>query len=139
MASITPGFFRDHSLLRNSITKNSFGSSVYGGTNEFSQSVRNRRRIYYSSKTIRAQILEEAVVSTDISSFEKQFQEIENGNAGKKTLKVLVAGAGIGGLVFALAAKNKGLDVTVRHLTKVEDVVPSCCTWHKMFMPCVGI
>eukprot|EP00245_Coleochaete_scutata_P014239 TRINITY_DN600_c0_g1_i1.p1 TRINITY_DN600_c0_g1~~TRINITY_DN600_c0_g1_i1.p1 ORF type:complete len:696 (-),score=179.34 TRINITY_DN600_c0_g1_i1:284-2371(-) len=32
---------------------------------------------------------------------------------GKRPLKVLVAGAGIGGLVFALAAKNKGIDVKV--------------------------
>lgn len=33
--------------------------------------------------------------------------------AEKKNLRVLVAGGGIGGLVFALAAKKKGFEVTV--------------------------
>ena len=43
----------------------------------------------------------------------------ENGGGGdgapqkKKKLKVLVAGGGIGGLVFALAAKRKGFEVVV--------------------------
>ncbi|CAN0864100.1 Zeaxanthin epoxidase, chloroplastic [Linum grandiflorum] len=35
------------------------------------------------------------------------------GKEGKKKLRVLVAGGGIGGLVLALAAKKKGFDVTV--------------------------
>lgn len=33
--------------------------------------------------------------------------------AGKKKLRILVAGGGIGGLVFALAAQRKGFDVMV--------------------------
>ena len=33
--------------------------------------------------------------------------------SGQKKLKVLVAGGGIGGLVFALAAKKKGFEVMV--------------------------
>ena len=40
----------------------------------------------------------------------------ENGGDGvppKKKLRVLVAGGGIGGLVFALAAKRKGFEVVV--------------------------
>ena len=36
-----------------------------------------------------------------------------SGAASKKQLRVLVAGGGIGGLVFALAAKKKGFDVVV--------------------------
>lgn len=34
-------------------------------------------------------------------------------NEGSRPPRILVAGGGIGGLVFALAAKNKGMDVTV--------------------------
>ncbi|XP_020217661.1 zeaxanthin epoxidase, chloroplastic [Cajanus cajan] len=37
----------------------------------------------------------------------------ENGTPQKKKLRVLVAGGGIGGLVFALAAKRKGFEVVV--------------------------
>jgi len=36
-----------------------------------------------------------------------------SGGPSKKQLRVLVAGGGIGGLVFALAAKRKGFDVVV--------------------------
>jgi len=35
------------------------------------------------------------------------------GEQGRRKLRILVAGGGIGGLVFALAAKNKGFDVLV--------------------------
>lgn len=37
----------------------------------------------------------------------------ENLSEGKKKLKILVAGGGIGGLVFALAARRKGFEVVV--------------------------
>ncbi|KAD3640917.1 hypothetical protein E3N88_30140 [Mikania micrantha] len=40
-------------------------------------------------------------------------QTAEQGGEKKKNIKVLVAGGGIGGLVFALAAKRKGFDVVV--------------------------
>lgn len=35
------------------------------------------------------------------------------GEEGRRKPRILVAGGGIGGLVFALAAKNKGFDVLV--------------------------
>ena len=40
-------------------------------------------------------------------------QRAEQGGERKKNIRVLVAGGGIGGLVFALAAKRKGFDVLV--------------------------
>lgn len=36
-----------------------------------------------------------------------------NNNIEKKKLKILIAGGGIGGLVLALAAKNRGFEVKV--------------------------
>lgn len=49
-------------------------------------------------------------------------QQLDNIAHGKRPLRVLVAGAGIGGLVFALAAKKRGLDVVVfeRDLTAIR-------------------
>ncbi|NP_001316090.1 zeaxanthin epoxidase, chloroplastic [Daucus carota subsp. sativus] len=46
----------------------------------------------------------------------------ENLREGKKKLKILVAGGGIGGLVFALAARRKGFEVVVfeRDLTAIR-------------------
>ncbi|XP_012849616.1 PREDICTED: zeaxanthin epoxidase, chloroplastic-like, partial [Erythranthe guttata] len=46
----------------------------------------------------------------------------ENTGGKKKTLKILIAGGGIGGLVFALAAKRSGFDVKVfeKDLTAVR-------------------
>lgn len=38
---------------------------------------------------------------------------VEKGDEGKKKIRVLVAGGGIGGLVFALAAKRKEFEVVV--------------------------
>ncbi|KAK9053236.1 hypothetical protein SSX86_029868 [Deinandra increscens subsp. villosa] len=40
-------------------------------------------------------------------------QKAEQGGEKKKNIRVLVAGGGIGGLVFALAAKRKGFEVVV--------------------------
>lgn len=49
--------------------------------------------------------------SSDRASLEASF---EKSQSTVKPLKILVAGAGIGGLVFALAAKKRGIHVEVR-------------------------
>lgn len=61
---------------------------------------------------VKATPLLEAPVSTPKST--QSGAEIgEDQTPQKKKLKVLVAGGGIGGLVFALAAKRKGFEVVV--------------------------
>nr|PNR55280.1 hypothetical protein PHYPA_006176 [Physcomitrium patens] len=64
---------------------------------------------------VRMQTVEEAKVGTRtllISSvIASEVKEVPSPRT--RPLRVLVAGGGIGGLVFALAAKNKGLDVVV--------------------------
>eukprot|EP00271_Cylindrocystis_brebissonii_P016079 TRINITY_DN39257_c0_g1_i1.p1 TRINITY_DN39257_c0_g1~~TRINITY_DN39257_c0_g1_i1.p1 ORF type:complete len:730 (+),score=130.62 TRINITY_DN39257_c0_g1_i1:134-2191(+) len=60
-----------------------------------------------------------------VAEKEKLGSSTSQGNdseTGKRPLRVLVAGGGIGGLVFALAAKKRGLDVTVfeRDLTAIR-------------------
>ncbi|KAF9599966.1 hypothetical protein IFM89_002001 [Coptis chinensis] len=59
-------------------------------------------------KRIRASVAEAPAVATATRS-----SPSSRGGEDKKKLRVLVAGGGIGGLVFALAAKNKGFDVLV--------------------------
>ncbi|XP_059293645.1 zeaxanthin epoxidase, chloroplastic [Lycium ferocissimum] len=58
-------------------------------------------------KVIKATIAEAPVAPTEKSGYGV------NGKVPEKKLKVLVAGGGIGGLVFALAAKKKGFEVLV--------------------------
>lgn len=73
-------------------------------------------------KSIRAVLLEEVASVTERnpdgekSKIEEHGSELSFSKNGTRPLKVLVAGGGIGGLVFALAAKNRGMDVTVRML-----------------------
>eukprot|EP00897_Mesotaenium_endlicherianum_P005619 jgi/Mesen1/5085/ME000252S04196 len=73
--------------------------------------------------SVQAQLVQDAGIAA-AADLEKALQsESATGVAdGKRPLKILVAGGGIGGLVFALAAKKKGLDVTVfeRDLTAVR-------------------
>ncbi|KAL8200582.1 hypothetical protein R6Q57_011921 [Mikania cordata] len=59
--------------------------------------------------------LKKLCVSSKIKALmsESPPQTAEQGGEKKKNIKVLVAGGGIGGLVFALAAKRKGFDVVV--------------------------
>ncbi|KAK4367746.1 hypothetical protein RND71_011538 [Anisodus tanguticus] len=52
------------------------------------------------------------IAEAPVTPTEKSGSEV-NGKVPQKKLKVLVAGGGIGGLVFALAAKKKGFDVLV--------------------------
>lgn len=55
-----------------------------------------------------------AASPSGVSGEVKELQHSQNNGASKKkNLKVLIAGGGIGGLVFALAAKNRGFDVSV--------------------------
>jgi hypothetical protein len=55
-----------------------------------------------------------ATSPSGVSGEVKELQHSQNNGASKKkNLKVLIAGGGIGGLVFALAAKNRGFDVSV--------------------------
>lgn len=63
---------------------------------------------------IKATAVESGVSSTSV--FEREELKGVNGisrPSSKRKLRVLVAGGGIGGLVFALAAKKKGFDVVV--------------------------
>lgn len=60
---------------------------------------------------IRSQLLEQVQSEVNQNLFNKK--QGTDSTPSEKKLKILVAGAGIGGLVFALAAKNRGLDVTV--------------------------
>ncbi|KAF5187835.1 Zeaxanthin epoxidase protein [Thalictrum thalictroides] len=59
----------------------------------------------YKRKRLRAALAETPAVATATRA-------VSSGNEHKK-LKILIAGGGIGGLVFALAAKKKGFDVVV--------------------------
>lgn len=52
-----------------------------------------------------------AIQASDVASLEKSYASSEQ---AIKPLKILVAGGGIGGLVFALAAKKRGINVEVR-------------------------
>ncbi|XP_021274355.1 zeaxanthin epoxidase, chloroplastic isoform X2 [Herrania umbratica] len=53
------------------------------------------------------------VAGTQSASKSSEKNEFDGNQLEKKKLRVLVAGGGIGGLVFALAAKKKGFDVVV--------------------------
>ncbi|XP_057768951.1 zeaxanthin epoxidase, chloroplastic [Salvia miltiorrhiza] len=52
-------------------------------------------------------------VSKRVSTVRASVAAAPRGGAEEKKLRILVAGGGIGGLVFALAAKRKGFDVVV--------------------------
>ncbi|OMO56663.1 hypothetical protein CCACVL1_26372 [Corchorus capsularis] len=53
------------------------------------------------------------VAGTQSDSKSDEKNKVDANQQEKKKLRILVAGGGIGGLVFALAAKNKGFDVVV--------------------------
>lgn len=81
-------FFKDQSELSASLRPNHF----------FSTDWRKKKMV------IRAAVAEEAAPGVAAGG---------GGEQGRRKLRILVAGGGIGGLVFALAAKNKGFDVLV--------------------------
>lgn len=61
----------------------------------------------FKSKSINQRVQVKAAISSETVQIGDEF------DSGRKNLRVLVAGGGIGGLVFALAAKRKGFDVVV--------------------------
>ena len=60
--------------------------------------------------------------SSDVTNLEASFSSPD---AKIKPIKILVAGGGIGGLVFALGAKNRGMKVEVRERARLAQ--PHAC------------
>ncbi|XP_058777978.1 zeaxanthin epoxidase, chloroplastic-like isoform X2 [Vicia villosa] len=89
-----------------------FSNPIY---KEFSPSVRCERRTSKQRKKlmqVKGSVVFEA--PTSVSKSTQSGAEVGEDQAPqKKKLRVLVAGGGIGGLVFALAAKRKGFEVLV--------------------------
>lgn len=62
---------------------------------------------------VASRIASASTPSSENSSLFSQEGSSGGSQHGKRPLRLLIAGGGIGGLVLALAAKNKGMDVTV--------------------------
>jgi zeaxanthin epoxidase len=94
------------SLLTSSQT---WGLKAEGLENSRRQRQRHNRVCVARTQTVEEESVKIGRPSSDVSSSPSKGDLVP----GKKPLRILVAGGGIGGLVLALAAKNRGLDVVV--------------------------
>ncbi|KAL7608748.1 zeaxanthin epoxidase, chloroplastic [Lactuca sativa] len=82
---------------------------------EFLHSIHSKHHQFRSGSSSSSSLFKKLGVSSNVKAVlaESPPQAAERGGEKKKNVRVLVAGGGIGGLVFALAAKRKGFEVVV--------------------------
>jgi hypothetical protein len=114
LTSPLPSFILDSSCLVSSTKSFGFESRVPVKCSPLKQTS-NKKSV---NNMVVSQIFQNVATVENVGS-EKIPSSVfdKNGSVSAKgrPLKVLIAGAGIGGLVLALALKNRGIDVMVTH------------------------